>query len=108
MSNQKSLEEHCITCGHLLPEHYSTCNLPDANKIQIGGSHYQTGGLQHWDVVLMFGLGYFEGQITKYLFRWRKKNGVEDLKKARHFLDKLIESETKEPSSPTLLSGYNM
>jgi hypothetical protein len=65
-----------------------------ANDQQIGGLHYKTGGLQHWDIVLMFGLGYFEGQITKYLFRWKKKGGVEDLRKARHFLDKLIESET--------------
>jgi hypothetical protein len=65
-----------------------------ANDRQVGGEHYKTGGLQHWDIVLMFGLGYFEGQITKYLFRWRKKNGIEDLLKARHFLDKLIESES--------------
>lgn len=62
-----------------------------ANDTQVGGEHYVTGGLQHWDVVYKFNLGYFEGQITKYIFRWRKKNGVEDLKKARHFLDKLIE-----------------
>jgi hypothetical protein len=66
-----------------------------ANDRQVGGEHYKTGGLEHWDVVLMFGLGYFEGQITKYLFRWQRKNGLEDLKKARHYLDKLIESEEK-------------
>lgn len=65
-----------------------------ANDRQVGGAHYQTpSNLQHWDIVFLFDLGYFEGQITKYVFRWRKKNGVEDLKKARHFLDKLIEHE---------------
>ncbi len=60
------------------------------NDRQEGGSHYQSG-IQHWDFVIANALGYFEGQITKYVTRWRKKNGLEDLKKARHFLDKLIE-----------------
>lgn len=62
-----------------------------ANSRQVGGSHYKTGGLQHWDLVAMFEWDYFQGQITKYLMRWRKKNGIEDLEKARHYLDKYIE-----------------
>lgn len=73
---------------------------PKANESQVGGTHYQTEfGRQHWDVVADFGLDYFQGQITRYLFRWRKKNGIEDLKKARHFLDKYIElAEAQQPS----------
>ena len=63
-----------------------------ANERQVAGNHYRTEhGLQHWDLVHMFGWDYFQGQITKYLMRWKKKNGIEDLKKARHFLDKYIE-----------------
>lgn len=62
-----------------------------ANTRQIGGNHYKTGGEEHWDRVNRLGLDYFQGQITKYVERWKKKNGVEDLKKARHFLDKYIE-----------------
>ena len=63
-----------------------------ANEHQVGGTHYKNpAGLQHWDIVKMFDLDYFQGQITKYVFRWKAKNGVEDLKKARHFLDKYIE-----------------
>lgn len=61
-----------------------------ANSRQVGGSHYAKP-IQHWDYVVAQELGYFEGQITKYVSRWRDKNGLEDLKKARHFLDKLIE-----------------
>jgi hypothetical protein len=65
-----------------------------ANDTQVGGSHYnQHGALQHWDVVAHFKLDYFQGQITKYVMRWRDKGGVDDLKKARHFLDKYIELE---------------
>lgn len=63
-----------------------------ANEIQVAGDHYRTP-IQHWDYVLANDLGYFEGQITKYVTRWRKKNGLQDLHKARHFLEKLIESE---------------
>ena len=39
-------------------------------------------------------LGFIEGCVVKYVSRWRSKNGVEDLKKARHFLDMLIEMES--------------
>ena len=63
---------------------------PRANSSQVGGGHYKAH-IQHWDFVIANDLGYFEGQITKYITRWRKKNGVQDLLKARHFLDKLIE-----------------
>ncbi len=63
-----------------------------ANDKQIAGSHYSKhGAIQHWDVVALFDLDYFQGQITKYLFRWKDKNGLEDLKKAQHFLEKYVE-----------------
>lgn len=60
---------------------------------QVGGVHYKKHGIQPWDVWQEYGLNAFEGAILKYLLRWRDKNGVEDLKKARHTLDKLIEIE---------------
>lgn len=62
-----------------------------ANDRQVGGDHYKTGGEEHWDRVARLRLDYFQGQITKYVERWKRKNGIEDLKKARHFLDKYIE-----------------
>lgn len=63
----------------------------EANKRQIGGQHYKTA-YEHWDLVLQLNLGYFEGNATKYLSRWRKKGGKDDLQKAMHYVDKLIES----------------
>lgn len=67
--------------------------MAKANERQVGGTHYRRQGamLQHWDIVAMFGLDYFQGNITKYVFRWRFKGGVADLEKARHYLDKYIE-----------------
>lgn len=62
-----------------------------ANEEQVGGKHYKVGGEEHWDRVARLSQDYFQGQITKYVERWKLKNGVEDLKKARHFLDKYIE-----------------
>ncbi len=61
-----------------------------ANKRQIGGSHYASA-LQHWDVVEDHGVGYLEGCASKYISRWRKKNGLQDLEKGLHFTEKLIE-----------------
>ena len=63
----------------------------NANDIQVGGTHYKSG-IQHWDFCAAnFGPGYFRGNATKYLARWRKKNGLEDLKKARHYVQKMRE-----------------
>ena len=64
-----------------------------ANDVQVGGDHYKQPGHheEHWDRVARLGLDYFQGQITKYIERWKKKGGVQDLHKARHFLDKYIE-----------------
>jgi len=59
--------------------------------MQIGGSHYKAKTIEPWDFIAANNLGFFEGNIIKYLSRWRDKNGTEDLLKARHYLDKLIE-----------------
>lgn len=67
-----------------------------ANRNQIGGDHYKGAPVEHWDFVLMHKMPYLEAQIFKYVLRWRKKNGIEDLRKARHYLDKLIEWEVQE------------
>ena len=60
---------------------------------QVGGGHYKDMKIQPVEFIHANGIGYFEGCVIKYVSRWRKKNGVEDLKKARHFLDLLIEFE---------------
>jgi hypothetical protein len=66
-----------------------------ANSYQVGGDHYKTK-FSPWDVVNDWGLGYLDGTALKYIARWRKKNGLEDIKKAIHFLEKLVEQETEE------------
>lgn len=63
-----------------------------ANTIQIGGSHYKVEqGRQHWDLVDDYDIGYLEAAATKYITRWRVKDGLKDLRKASHFMQKLYE-----------------
>jgi hypothetical protein len=63
-----------------------------ANAKQISGDHYKKyGNLQPWDVVTHWNMGYLDGTALKYLARWRDKGGINDLKKAIHFIEKLIE-----------------
>lgn len=64
-----------------------------ANDKQVAGGHYQKQKIQHWDYVVANDLDYFQGQITKYVSRWKDKNGIQDLEKAAHFLEKYIEVE---------------
>ena len=59
---------------------------------ELGGVHYRVLRRQVWDFVVGVGLSYLHGNIVKYLSRWRKKGGLDDLGKAVHYLDKLIES----------------
>lgn len=66
--------------------------------MQVGGSHYQKGSIQPWDIIDAWGLDFYEGNVIKYLLRWKHKDGVEDLKKARHYLDKLIENNSPSPN----------
>lgn len=65
--------------------------MTSANNRQIGGDHYGTSELQHWDMIEMYGVGYLEGCATKYISRWRQKGGLADLEKSEHYLQKLIE-----------------
>ena len=60
---------------------------------QVGGSHYRDKGIQPIIYIHANDLGFCEGNVVKYVTRWREKNGVADLKKAIHYLELLIELE---------------
>jgi hypothetical protein len=67
-----------------------------ANEQQVGGAHYAVKAIQPWDFIIANNLGYLEGNIIKYVSRWKDKGGIEDLKKAQHYMQKLIETHDKE------------
>lgn len=68
-----------------------------ANDIQVAGRHYKQKSIQPWDYIIANDIGYMEGNVIKYVSRWKDKGGVEDLRKARHYLDKLIETQVELP-----------
>ena len=62
---------------------------------RIGGTHYRDKAIQPIEYILANDLGFCEGNIIKYVSRYKDKNGIEDLKKAKHYLEFLIEEVEK-------------
>jgi hypothetical protein len=61
--------------------------------VQVDGNHYKQMKIQPVEFIHANGIPYLEGNIIKYVSRWRNKNGVADLEKAKHYIDLLIELE---------------
>ena len=110
----------CIECKYIIieknfdghrnnPEYF--CGLPSLNKpkvtrkteacdafelknnplnVQEGGKHYKQFSIQPVEFITKNNLGFCEGNIIKYITRHKHKNGLEDLKKAKHYIDLLI------------------
>lgn len=64
-----------------------------AMDIQVGGDHYKKLKIQPIEYIHANGLDYFEGNIVKYVSRHKYKHGKQDLEKAKHYIDLLIELE---------------
>lgn len=65
---------------------------PKEEYHQVGGDHYEKMEFQPVDYIVANNIGFCEGNIIKYVSRWQDKGGVEDLKKARHYIDILIKA----------------
>lgn len=72
---------------------------PRANDRQEGGEHYKKQAIQPWDYIISNELGFLEGNVIKYVTRHKDKNGVADIKKAIHYLEKLLETEVAKESA---------
>ena len=62
---------------------------------QVAGDHYKDKGIQPIIYIHANNLGFCEGNVVKYITRWREKNGIADLEKAKHYIELLIEMETR-------------
>jgi hypothetical protein len=60
---------------------------------QEGGSHYKDLRIQPVEFIHANNIGYFEGNVIKYIVRYKSKNGLQDLLKAKHYIEMLIELE---------------
>ncbi len=70
-------------------------NGTSALDVQVSGNHYKDLPIQPVEYIHANNIGYFEGNVIKYVSRWRAKNGIKDLEKAKHYIELLIELETK-------------
>ena len=61
----------------------------------ISPDYYKKGNIEVTDFILDQSMSFLEGNIVKYLVRHKKKSGIDDLRKARWYLDKLIEERVK-------------
>jgi hypothetical protein len=77
-----------------------------ANDTQISGNHYKDKTVQPWDYIAANNLGYFEGNVVRYISRWKDKGGVDDLRKAKHYIEKLIELETQVKDESKTIHGF--
>lgn len=60
------------------------------NKKQVGGNHYNNKAIQPIKYILANNMNFCEGNVIKYITRYKEKNGIEDLKKAKQYIDFLI------------------
>ena len=67
--------------------------MEKALDVQVDGDHYKNMKIQPIEYIFANNLSYLEGNVIKYVSRWRNKHGVADLYKARHYIDLLIELE---------------
>lgn len=63
--------------------------------VQVGGSHYKDLKIQPVEYIHANNIGYMEGNVIKYVSRWRAKNGIKDLEKAKHYIELLIQLEQR-------------
>jgi hypothetical protein len=61
-------------------------------KKQVGGNHYKNYKIQPVEFIIKNNIGFVEGNIIKYILRFKEKGGVQDLLKAKHYIELLIDS----------------
>lgn len=67
--------------------------MEDAGDVmakQVGGTHYKGAAFQPWDIFLHFGLDPWSANVVKYILRFPKKAGKQDLEKAKHYIEYLL------------------
>ena len=67
----------------------------NALKEQVGGDHYSKLAIQPVEYINKNNLSYLQGNVIKYVTRYKDKNGLQDLQKAKHYVEMLIELEDK-------------
>lgn len=89
-----SIWDHVGSCADIVawrPVVVNSDKVETALDTQIGGEHYKKHAIQPVEFITKNALGFLEGCVIKRICRYEDKNGLEDLKKAKHEIDLLIE-----------------
>lgn len=87
---------HCMYatgCAKITPQPKTTMTddtTTNPLNTQVGGNHYKDLKIQPVEYIHANNIGYMEGNVIKYVSRWRAKNGIKDLEKAKHYIELLI------------------
>ena len=65
--------------------------MPKATDVQVGGDHYSKHNIQPIDYIIANEMNFCEGNVIKYITRYKDKGGRKDLEKAKHYIDLLID-----------------
>lgn len=77
-------------------EYYNPQNMAAPDKVtekQIGGNHYQKMAIQPTEFIHKNNLSFLQGNVIKYISRYKQKNGLQDLQKAKHYIDLIMQFE---------------
>lgn len=92
--NDSQGDKACISCAPGASNwQHSVHPEKTALEKQEGGSHYKDKGIQPIVYIYANNMGFCDGNVVKYVTRYKEKNGIEDLKKAKHYIELLIEME---------------
>lgn len=70
-----------------------TAGMEDPGDVmakQVGGTHYKGAEFQPWDIFMQYGLDPWSANVVKYILRFPKKAGKQDLEKAKHYIEYLL------------------
>lgn len=82
-----------IEFSKLLPMETDAKTDNGALGVQVGGNHYKKFKIQPIEFIHKNDIPFIEGNVIKYICRWRDKNGIQDLEKAKHYIELLIDLE---------------
>jgi hypothetical protein len=97
--NKIEVSVYCVdkTGGYAMsvPHYNIKKKINSPEEVQKPQRYNKRGKLECWDVILDQEMDFLEGSVLKYLWRYKEKNGIHDLEKAKVYIDKIISEVNK-------------
>lgn len=98
MMSEDCGRDGCLVCFH---RSVKPATVEDARTVFLpldrGSDHYKKNAVEPIEYILIHRLNFCEGNVVKYITRWKERGGLDDLKKAAHYIDFLIADATNDP-----------